>query len=175
MRIGFVELVLLLFIASITVGPNVALFVDRWLRRAQRTSAAAARRKAQLEAQAAIEREAAKAGLVQNILLEVNIGGEESKSGVSPEQLLLSRGLGFLPGGIVDQHFNRRARLQRLLAAMEDAGENEGFGISEDTALEVSLSDRALRVHGSAYVMHLTRSGGTITIKKLTAAQHAVQ
>ena len=46
MRIGFVELVLLLFIASITVGPNVALFVDRWLRRAQRTSAAAARRKA---------------------------------------------------------------------------------------------------------------------------------
>ena len=57
MRIGFVELVLLLFIASITVGPNVALFVDRWLRRAQRTSAAAARRKAQLEAQAAIERE----------------------------------------------------------------------------------------------------------------------
>ena len=89
--------------------------------------------------------------------------------------VLLSRGLGFLPGGIVDQHFNRRARLQRLLAAMEDAGENEGFGISEDTALEVSLSDRALRVHGSAYVMHLTRSGGTITIKKLTAAQHAVQ
>ena len=58
MRIGFVELVLLLFIASITVGPNVVLFVDRWLRRAQRTSAAAARRKAQLEAQAAIEREA---------------------------------------------------------------------------------------------------------------------
>ena len=45
----------------------------------------------------------------------------------------------------------------------------------EDTALEVSLSDGALRVHGSAYVMHLTRSGGTITINKLTAAQHAVQ
>ena len=35
----------------------------------------------------AIEKEAAKAGLVQDILLEVNIGGEESKSGVAPEQL----------------------------------------------------------------------------------------
>ena len=35
----------------------------------------------------AIEKEAAKAGLVQNVLLEVNIGGEESKSGVSPAQL----------------------------------------------------------------------------------------
>lgn len=58
MRIGFVELILLLFIASITVGPNVALFVDRWMRRAQKTSAAAARRKAQAQAQAAAEREA---------------------------------------------------------------------------------------------------------------------
>ena len=35
----------------------------------------------------AIEKEAAKAGLVQNVLLEVNIGGEESKSVVSPAQL----------------------------------------------------------------------------------------
>lgn len=36
---------------------------------------------------AAIEKEAAKAGLVQDVLLEVNIGGEASKSGVAPEQL----------------------------------------------------------------------------------------
>ena len=35
----------------------------------------------------AIEKEAAKVGIVQNVLLEVNIGGEESKSGVSPEAL----------------------------------------------------------------------------------------
>ena len=37
---------------------------------------------------AAIEKEAAKAGLVQDVLLEVNIGGEESKTGVLPQQLL---------------------------------------------------------------------------------------
>ena len=36
---------------------------------------------------AAIEKEAAKAGIVQNVLLEVNIGGEESKTGVAPEAL----------------------------------------------------------------------------------------
>ena len=35
----------------------------------------------------AIEKEAAKAGIVQNVLLEVNIGGEESKTGVAPEAL----------------------------------------------------------------------------------------
>ena len=38
MRIGLVELILILFIASVTVGPQVALFVDRWLRRANRVS-----------------------------------------------------------------------------------------------------------------------------------------
>ena len=35
----------------------------------------------------AIEKEAAKAGIVQNVLLEVNIGGEEAKSGFAPAQL----------------------------------------------------------------------------------------
>ena len=39
MRIGLVEFLLILFIASVTVGPQVALFVDRWLRRANRASA----------------------------------------------------------------------------------------------------------------------------------------
>ena len=36
---------------------------------------------------AAIEKEAAKVDLVQDILLEVNIGGEASKTGAAPEQL----------------------------------------------------------------------------------------
>ena len=34
-----------------------------------------------------IEKQAAKVGVVQNILLEVNIGGEESKTGAAPELL----------------------------------------------------------------------------------------
>lgn len=36
---------------------------------------------------ACIEKEAAKQGIVQDILLEINIGGEESKSGFSPDQV----------------------------------------------------------------------------------------
>ena len=51
MRIGLVELLLILLIASLTVGPSAALWVDRWMRRAQKTSAAAARRRAAQEAQ----------------------------------------------------------------------------------------------------------------------------
>ena len=57
MRIGFVELFLILLIASLTIGPSAALWVDRWLRRANRASAAAARRRAVQEAQRAAERE----------------------------------------------------------------------------------------------------------------------
>ena len=38
MRIGLVEFLLILAIASLTVGPQAALFVDRWVRRATRSS-----------------------------------------------------------------------------------------------------------------------------------------
>ena len=37
---------------------------------------------------AAIDKEAKKQGIVQNILLEVNVGGEESKSGFHPDEIL---------------------------------------------------------------------------------------
>ena len=36
---------------------------------------------------AEVDRQAEKLGIVQDILLEVNIGGEASKSGISPEEL----------------------------------------------------------------------------------------
>ena len=37
---------------------------------------------------AAIDKEAKKQGIIQNVLLEVNIGGEESKSGFHPDEVL---------------------------------------------------------------------------------------
>ena len=57
MRIGLVEFILILLIASLAIGPQVALWVDRWMRRAQKTSAAASRRRAAMQAQAVAERE----------------------------------------------------------------------------------------------------------------------
>ena len=93
----------------------------------------------------------------------------------TPEPLVLTRGLGFLPWGIVDQHFNRRPRLQRLLAAMELSDESLGWGISEDTALEADLTAGTLRVHGSAYVMRALRTPSGITLNRYTAAEEAVK
>ena len=54
MRIGLIEFLLILAIASLTVGPRVALFVDRWMRRANRANAMAARRRAEYAAQMAV-------------------------------------------------------------------------------------------------------------------------
>ena len=58
MRIGLIEFLLILAIASLTVGPRVALFVDRWMWRANRANAMAARRRAEYAAQMAAERDA---------------------------------------------------------------------------------------------------------------------
>ncbi len=68
----------------------------------------------------AIDKQAAKLGLVQDVLLEVNVGGEESKSGVAPEAVwALARKALELPN----------VRLRGLMAIPPVAGEegNRGF------------------------------------------------
>lgn len=69
----------------------------------------------------AIEKQAEKISVVQDILLEVNVGGEESKSGVAPEDLFaLARKAAALP----------HVRLRGLMAippAAHAPGENRPF------------------------------------------------
>nr|WP_277608636.1 cyanophycinase [Microbulbifer elongatus] len=75
-------------------------------------------------------------------------GMESQESG----QLLLRRGLGFLPVGIVDQHFDRKARLGRLVRALGHSAESFqqiGFGVDEDTALLVDLQGKTMEVLGA--------------------------
>lgn len=69
-------------------------------------------------------------------------------------RLLLSQGLGFLPSGLVDQHFGQRARLGRLARALTDLASTAriGFGIDEDTALVVDLARNTAVVAGSGAV-----------------------
>lgn len=51
--------------------------------------------------------------------------------------LQLQKGLGFFPAGIIDQHFDRKARFGRLIVATEQHRQRFplGFGIDEDAAL----------------------------------------
>ena len=71
MRIGLVEFLLILAIASLTIGPQVALFVDRWMRRANRANARAARCRAEYAAQMAVERDALIAGVLDGYAVKV--------------------------------------------------------------------------------------------------------
>lgn len=70
------------------------------------------------------------------------------------EPMKLGRGLGFLPVGIVDQHFDARARLGRLTVALATlpASQRLGWGIDEDSALVVDLAANTARAVGSGTV-----------------------
>ena len=85
----------------------------------------------------AIEKEAAKAGIVQDILLEVNIGGEESKTGAAPE-LLRVKGLMAIPPVNDDDAQNRRY-LAQVYQLFVRAGER-GYRNVEMQTLSMGMS-----------------------------------
>ena len=92
----------------------------------------------------AIEKEAAKVNLVQDILLEVNIGAEASKSGVSPEELwplldaaaaqehIRVKGLMAIPP-VNDNDDENRAYLARVYRLFVRAGERGYSNVSMET------------------------------------------
>lgn len=63
----------------------------------------------------------------------------------------IEEGFGFLPGTIVDQHFLRRARYNRLLSAVLERPGLLGVGIDEGAAILVR-PDRRWEVLGESYV-----------------------
>ena len=84
---------------------------------------------------------------------------EEEEDPCAP--LLLVRGLGFFPEGVVDQHFNRRPRLLRTIEAClsNTEGVRMGYAVSEDTALVYRSGE--IEVLGSACVYLIDCRGGT--------------
>ena len=83
-------------------------------------------------------------------------------SGLTPKQRMaqISAGLGLLPGVIVDQHFQQRNRLGRLLALVAQNPSLLGIGVDEDTA-GVVTPDHVFEVIGR----------GSVTIVDGTAAE----
>ena len=73
--------------------------------------------------------------------------------GVTPRQRSgqLTSGLGLLPGVIVDQHFDQRARYGRLMSLVASSPNLLGMGIDEDTAAEIR-DGHQLTVMGSGAV-----------------------
>ncbi len=75
------------------------------------------------------------------------------ESGASPRHgiVQLSAGLGLVPDVVVDQHFQQRTRLGRLLAAIGQSPSLIGLGLDEDTAAIV-YADRSMEVLGRGSV-----------------------
>lgn len=112
-----------------------------------------------------ISKQAVKCGIVMPVLLEVNIGGEESKSGVSPEELpalmrhvetlpgLSLRGLMTIPPPTADTEAQNAvfARMQRLYADMQQLHPMDtlSMGMSGDYAAAVRHGATLVRI-GSA-------------------------
>jgi cyanophycinase len=74
-------------------------------------------------------------------------------SGATPKHRMvqISAGLGLLRGVVVDQHFEQRTRLGRLLAVVAQSPSLIGLGLDEDTAAIVG-SDQTLEVIGRGSV-----------------------
>ena len=75
------------------------------------------------------------------------------QSGPTPKNRMvqLSAGLGILEGMVVDQHFEQRSRIGRLLALVAQSPSLLGVGIDEDTCAIVH-PDRTLQVIGKGAV-----------------------
>jgi cyanophycinase len=74
-------------------------------------------------------------------------------TGGRAQNVMLGEGFDLLPGAIVDQHFLKRKRLQRLQAAVTQYPDLLGFGIDERTAMVVEVRSKRLRVLGDSYVL----------------------
>ena len=73
----------------------------------------------------------------------------------------LGSGLGFLPGVLIDQHFEQRGRLRRLLAAIAQHPHELGLGIDEDAAAVVD--GHTFEVFGTGSVTVVDAGGLTHT------------
>ena len=118
-----------------------------------------------------IEAAAARAGLVQDILVEVNIGAEASKSGVSPESLwplaeaaeaaahLRLRGLMAIPPASAGPEETRRffAAMRELLAALQArryaraVPDTLSMGMSGDYAAAIEEGATIVRIGTAIY------------------------
>lgn len=98
---------------------------------------------------AAVGGTSAGAAVMTRIMLE----GQADVSETAPGTYKTLEGLGLLPGCIVDQHFLRRARHNRLLSLLMEHSDHLGLGIDEETA--VVVKGGAFRVVGERRVLVL--------------------
>jgi cyanophycinase len=93
---------------------------------------------------------------------------------IAREDVVTTEGFGLVPGAIVDQHFVRRRRLNRLLSLVLEHPELVGIGIDESTALEVP-PEGAWRILGASVAVVYDARGAKVTPSGTTLGATAVK
>lgn len=86
-----------------------------------------------------------------SMMSEVMVVEGEEEDAPRKCTLKMAPGMGLLEGVIIDQHFNQRGRIGRLLGAVAQNPQTIGVGIDEDTAIIVN-DKREISVIGSGVV-----------------------
>jgi cyanophycinase len=103
------------------------------------------------------------------IMSERMITGEGDFTVIDSAKVEVRPGLGLLPGVIIDQHFIKRQRQNRLFGVVLAHPEERGIGIDEGTAILVEDGRKALVV-GSSQVMLVDASDKDALVLKLLRA-----
>ena len=79
------------------------------------------------------------------------------------DPLTITQGLGFFPHGVVDQHFNKRPRLIRLIEAClkNREGARIGYAVSEDTALVYHAGKFSVLGSANVFIVDCTNAEKT--------------
>lgn len=91
------------------------------------------------------------------VMSEIMItGGEKNKAEgdfkeITKDNAITSQGMGFLTTAIIDQHFIKRSRYNRLLSVLADHPDKTLIGIDEETAIIVK--GKKIKVAGNSQVI----------------------
>jgi cyanophycinase len=91
------------------------------------------------------------------LMSEVMLTGNGDFSVIDPAQVETIAGLGLATGVILDQHFIKRQRLNRLLSVLTGAKENVALGVDEDGAVSLD-NESSGKVLGPAKVIRLQKN-----------------
>jgi cyanophycinase len=103
------------------------------------------------------------------IMSRIMITGNGDFTTIDATKVETREGLGLLPGAIVDQHFLKRQRENRLFALILAHPEELGVGIDQDAALLVEDGRRAEVVGGPVMIVDGRERQGSLMITLLPA------
>lgn len=87
---------------------------------------------------------------ISALTMDVLYGYDDYDDEAEIENLRITQGLGFFKDGIIDQHFDVRSRIVRLIRTVmdENNGFNIGYGIAEDTSMIYDVESNDIEIIG---------------------------